>query len=243
MRLDKYLVEKMGIESRNKAQEIIQNNLISVNGNIHNKNNFDIKETDIVKVFGNNLYVSRAALKLEHAINFFNIDFKNKNVIDIGSSTGGFVQVALQKNAKIIYAIDVGSNQLHDTLRDNKNIVVMENTNFKNVKNSDFKHKIDIITCDVSFISSKDILKKIKELFSEKIEMVFLLKPQFEAGKEIIKKHKGFVPEKYHKKIIQDYADFCLMNNIKILGIEKSPIIGAKLGNEEYLLYLEINNE
>lgn len=243
MRLDKYLVDNKYVESRNKAQEVIENNLVSVNGIIINKNNFNINEGDNVILLNNNKYVSRAAIKLEHAINLFKINFKNKNVIDIGSSTGGFTQVALINGARTIYCIDVGTNQLHNNLRNNKKIVVMENTNFKDVNAFDIKEKIDIITCDVSFISSKEILKKVKEIFNNKIEMIFLLKPQFEAGKEIANKNKGFIPQKYHKKIIHDYINFCKKNGIKILGIEESPIVGAKLGNIEYLLHLEINDE
>lgn len=243
MRLDKYLVEYKNIESRNKAQVLIENNLISVNGVITTKNNFDIKKNDIVDVVERNQFVSRAGTKLEHAINLFNINFKNKNVVDIGSSTGGFVEVALKNGANIVYAIDVGSNQLHHSLRNNEKVKVMENTNFKDVNTCDFNDKIDIITCDVSFISSKEILKKIKEIFDKKLKMIFLLKPQFEAGKDIVAKYKGFVPEKYHKKIIQDYFDFCHANKINILKIERSPITGAKLGNIEYLIYLEVNNE
>ncbi len=243
MRLDKYLVENKNIESRNKAQELIEKKLVSINGVIALKNNYEVRDGDNVYIENEKYYVSRAALKLKHAIKCFNISFKNKNVIDIGSSTGGFVQVAIENGCNIIYAIDVGTNQIHDSLKHLENIIIMENTNFKDVSVSNFNEKIDIITCDVSFISSKEILKKIKELFKYKIDMIFLLKPQFEVGKDVIKKYKGYVPEKYHKKIIDEYIHFCQENNINVIKIEKSPILGAKLQNIEYLLHLEITNE
>lgn len=243
MRLDRYLVENFNIDSRNKSQELIESGFIFVNDLVVFKNNYDVKINDIVTIKNYDTYVSRAALKLKHAMDIFKIDLENKNVIDIGSSTGGFVQVISEGKANTIYAIDVGTNQLHYSLRELKNIIIMENTNFKNISINDIKHKIDYITCDVSFISSKQILKKIKDLFNYNIKLIFLLKPQFEAGINIIRKHKGYVPIKYHKEIIDKYYSFCNENNIKILNIEKSPITGAKSNNIEYLLYMELKYE
>ena len=243
MRLDKYLVEVKKIESRSIAQSLIKNNNIKVNGNVLNKSNYIVKENDNIEILGENKYVSRAAYKLLKAIETFNIVLEDKVIVDIGSSTGGFVQVCLENKCNYIYAIDVGTNQLHKSLRNINNIKILENTNFRYIDNNLIDKKIDFITCDVSFISSKLILEKILNLFNYKIEAIFLLKPQFEAGKEIISKHDGYVPEKYHKKIIDDYISFCNEKKIKVLAMVESPILGSKLNNKEYLIHLEINYE
>ena len=243
MRLDKYLVDIGKVESRSIAQSLIKNNNIRVNGIIVNKSNYIIKENDSIEILNQNKYVSRAAYKLLKAIEEFKISLKNKVILDIGSSTGGFVQVCLENKCRYIYAIDVGSNQLHNNLRKVSNIKIIENTNFRYVDLNLIDKQIDFITCDVSFISSKLILEKILNLFSYKIEAVFLLKPQFEADKEIISKYNGYVPERYHRKIIDDYISFCNKNKIKVLSIIESPILGSKLNNKEYLVHLEINYE
>lgn len=242
MRLDKYLVENQFIKSRTQAKNQIKAGDVLVNDDVVFDVNYDVKPNDKIIVCNNNKqYVSRAAYKLLKAIEEFNLDFKNKNILDIGSSTGGFVQVCLENDANFIYANDVGTNQLDESLRNEENIKVLENLNFKDVNNSYFEHNIDFITCDVSFISSKIILKKIKELFN-KVKIIILLKPQFEFGKELTNKYKGFVPIKYHQKIIDEYQKFCLDEGFKILGFCESPILGNKLKNQEYLLYLELNH-
>ncbi len=242
MRLDKYLYDSKLVESRTIAQNLIKQECVKVNDKIVTSTSFDVKENDIVELLQQSHYVSRAAYKLLKAIEEFKIDFSNKVVLDIGSSTGGFVQVALENNASFVYANDVGSNQLHHSLKNNPKIKSIENKNFKDIQKSDFDKHIDLITCDVSFISSKIILEKIKTLFND-IQIVVLLKPQFEFGKELTKKHKGFVPEQYHDKIIFEYNQFLKQEGFKILGFCESPILGQKLGNKEYLYYLGYSNE
>lgn len=243
IRLDKYLTSDKKIESRNKSQSLIRNGLVLVNKQITLNPNYIVKEGDVIEISYQNHYVSRAAYKLIEAINSFKIDFKDKVILDIGSSTGGFVQVALENNCKYIYAIDVGTNQLHKSLKEDVKVKSIENTNFRNVTNDLFDKKIDIITCDVSFISSKIILKKICELFKYKVNVIMLLKPQFEIGKELSDKYKGFVPLKYHEQIIKEYKEFCDSLDVKIINIIDSPILGNKLNNKEYLLEIEINHE
>ncbi len=242
MRLDKYLVENKLVRSRTQAQQMIKDKNIKVNGKIIEVANFNTTSDDVVEVINQEHYVSRAAYKLLKAIDEFKINFNDKNILDIGSSTGGFVQVAIEHGANYIYANDVGTNQLNDFLRGNTKIKVLENLNFKDVNPSIFDRDINLITCDVSFISSKIILEKIKQLFNN-VEIIILLKPQFEIGKQISDKHKGFVPEKYHTQIIKDYQEFCLSKGFQIKGFCESPILGSKMGNKEYLFYLVLENE
>ncbi len=240
-RLDIWLVEQNLVRSRNVAKELILKYKIKVNDKTIDKPNYLVDENDKISILENEKYVSRAAYKLLHAIEVFNPDLENKVAIDIGSSTGGFTQVLLENNVSKVYCIDVGTEQLDKSLRENKNIKVYENTNFKDVNINCFDERIDIVTADVSFISIKIILKKILEIFNYDLKMIILLKPQYEIGTKIAKT-KGYVRKEDHKKIIDDFIDFCNANKIKVLGQTISPIEGAKKQNTEYLFYLENNN-
>ncbi|MGL4617168.1 MAG: TlyA family RNA methyltransferase [Mycoplasmoidaceae bacterium] len=244
IRLDLFLLEKKIVNSRNKAKELILNNLIIVNNKSINKASFFVDENDKIEVEKNFLFVSRAAIKLEHAINYWEIDLKNKNVLDIGSSTGGFIEVCLKNGASFIYGIEVGHDQLDQKLKNNQKIKYYENLNFKNANKQLFDKEINYITCDVSFISCKKIIEKIIKLFNYKFSAIILIKPQFELEYDEITKYKGFVNDsKMHKKILESFKIFCKERNIKVLDIIESPIKGSKSGNKEFLSYLEFNYE
>ena len=238
MRLDKELVEKSLVPSRSKAQELIKEGFILVNGKTINKANYIVKETDIIEIKENDKlkYVSRGGLKLEKAINEFNIDMTNKTVMDIGSSTGGFSDCALQHGASKIIAVDVGTNLMHESLRNNPKIDLHEQTNFKEFENSYFKD-IDIAVCDVSFISLKRIIDKIASE-NVSIDMVCLIKPQFECGKEIADKYKGIILNKQiHIDIIKDMINYFNEKGFFIKNLTSSPIRGGD-GNIEYLILI-----
>ncbi len=237
-RIDKELVTRGLSPSRAKAQELIEANLVKCNDKLVTKSNYLVSENDSITILENDKlkYVSRGGLKLEKAINEFNINFFNLRVMDIGSSTGGFCDCALQHGAKNIIAIDVGTNLLHESLRSNEKIDLHEQTNFKNLDAKYFKD-IDIMTCDVSFISLKQIFTKIASE-NINIDIICLIKPQFEAGKVIATKYKGIILNKeIHVSIINDLIDYFNSLGFYIKDLTFSPITGGD-GNIEYLAYV-----
>ncbi len=239
VRLDSFLVTSKLVESRNKAQDLIKEGNATVNGIIINKPNFMVTNKDKITINNNDDYVSRAAYKLVHAINEFKIDLKNKVVLDIGSSTGGFTQVSLMNKANKVYSIDVGTDQMHQSLRNNSKVKLFEQTNFKNIKKDIFEEKVDFVLCDVSFISLIKIIDKLLTLFDYSYNGVFLIKPQFELEDIKIKNFNGVVTnEETRKKIIQKIENILNKNHFKILGLCESPILGRK-GNKEYLIYVK----
>lgn len=237
-RIDKELVERKLVVSRTKAQELIELGFVKCNKKVILKSNYMVAPEDKLEILKNDKlkYVSRGGLKLEKAINEFHIDFKNKAIMDIGSSTGGFCDCALQNGAKSIVAIDVGTDLLHESLRNNKKIKLFEKTNFKDLGHEYFRN-IDIITCDVSFISLKRVIEKISR---EQIlvELICLIKPQFECGKEIATKYKGIILNKnIHQRIIKELLNYCNSLKFYVKNLTYSPIKGGD-GNIEYLVYL-----
>lgn len=237
-RIDKELLKRGLIPSRSKAQELIEMGCVKCNNIIIKKCNYLVNDNDLLEVVDNDRlkYVSRGGLKLEKAINQFKLNFDNLNVMDIGSSTGGFCDCALQNGASSIIAIDVGTDLLHPSLKSNPKIRLLEKTNFKDVTHDLFEN-LDIITCDVSFISLKKIIDKI---YGEniKIDIICLIKPQFECGKEIANKYKGIILNKQiHKQIINDLINYFNNLNFFVKNITHSPIKGGD-GNIEYLVYI-----
>ena len=238
MRLDKYLVECKLVNSRNKAQDLISRGYVLVNGKIKLDLDYQIQQTDNINIVQHEQYVSRGAYKLIEAINKFKMNLKDKVVLDIGSSTGGFTQICLINGAKKIYAIDVGTDQMDSQLSSNKKIELHEQTNFKDVTSNLFKQKVDLIVADLSFISITKILDKISEIFSYSLEMVLLIKPQYELGKDIIKAYKGVIKsQKLWEKAIDIVTKHAKSLKFKIKSIIPSPIKGSK-GNTEFLMYL-----
>ncbi len=241
-RIDIELVKRGIFETRNKAQNEIKNKIVYCNNVCITKPAFDVTDTDIIEIKGEKLkYVSRGGLKLEKAIKEFNIDLKNKILIDIGSSTGGFSDCALQNGIKKVYAIDVGTDQFDKTLRLNNKINLYENTDFRNIDNN-IINDANIASIDVSFISVTKLTNKLKELTNLK-EVICLIKPQFECGKEISDKYKG-VPlnKEVHKSVIENVIKSFKDNNYYINSLTSSPIKGGN-GNIEYLAYFKRDKE
>lgn len=232
MRLDLYLVEKNIVKTRTRAKDLILDGRVLVNGKIINKASFDV-EDDIVSLANDFKYVSRGGYKLEEAINKFNIDLSNMVIADIGSSTGGFTDCSLKNGARKVYSIDVGTNQLDESLKNDKRVISMEETNFLEVNG--FDEAIDYYVMDVSFVSIKKILPHIKKLGGLKI--ITLIKPQFEVGYKGTK--TGIIKDKKtHIEIINDILSFIKDElNLNVTGLTYSPIKG-KSGNIEYLCYI-----
>ena len=234
MRLDRYLYEKKLTQSRNKAKELIEEGLVKVNKKTIKKPSFEVDENDIIEIENENLYVSRAAKKLENFLKEIDIDINDKEVLDIGASTGGFTQILLDKGAKKIYALDVGKSQLHESLQKNEKIVNIEN---QDIREFFIDKKFDIITCDVSFISIINILKDIYRLSKDKI--IILFKPQFEVGKDIKRDKKGVVKDKKAiEKAMEKFEKEIEKFGMEIVKKSESKIAG-KEGNREFFYYIK----
>ena len=240
MRLDVYLVEKGLFTTRNKAQSAIKDNAISINGKIISKPNYDVSEFDEVTIVKeSNPYVSRGGFKLEKAIKEFNLDFKDKVILDIGSSTGGFTDCSLKHGAKLVYSVDVGTDQLDKSLLNRDDVVVYEQTNILDVY--ELPHHIDFMVMDVSFVSIEVILPAVDRFLDDTNGFVCLIKPQFEVGKVHMK--NGIVKDRNtHIKVIENVRDVLKQYNMGILKLIPSPILGGS-GNKEFLAYIKRNVE
>ena len=236
MRLDLFLVENKYAETRSKASQLIKNGKVLVNSRPVSKNGFEIKDTDQVKILENDVleYVSRGGHKLEKALQVFDVDFQDKVICDIGSSTGGFTDCSLKNGAKKVYAIDVGTSQLHPSLRNNPKVVVLENTNFRYVTPSIFEEKIDYYVCDVSFISVRVILETLLS-FKEDFTILLLFKPQFEVGPDRLNKNGVVRKKEFLIDAINHFKEYLRTKSLHILGVSYSPILGNKEGNIEFL--------
>lgn len=242
MRLDQLLVYQKKFISRTKAQRAIKEGRISLaNGQTIKKVSFDLPITVNLTVRPSEEYVSRGAYKLLKAISEFHLDFKNRLVLDIGASTGGFTQVALQHGAKQVYAVDVGNKQLAPKIAENSRVIIKENYNFRYAQSSDFPlEKFDLIQCDVSFISLRLIIPPAAKLLKHNGQAVFLIKPQFEAGKSYLNK-KGVVKDrKVHLMVLKKIINYLKDNNLALAGLTYSPIKGQE-GNQEFLALVEKN--
>lgn len=237
-RLDILLVKKGLADSREKAKAIIMSGIVYVDGIKEDKAGTSFDEKLEIEIRGTTLkYVSRGGLKLEKALEEFLLDLKNKTCMDVGSSTGGFTDCMLQNGAKKVYAIDVGHGQLDWKLRNDSRVVCMEKTNIRYVSKEHIKEDIDFSSIDVSFISLSKVLPAVYELLSTKGEVVALIKPQFEAGREKVGK-KGVVRDKkVHIEVIEAVFKYAKDNKFKILNLSYSPVKGPE-GNIEYLYHL-----
>lgn len=243
-RLD-VLVTKQGFaESREKAKALIMAGEVFVNGQREDKAGAVFEEEKVtIEVRGKALpYVSRGGLKLEKALKHFPLSVQDKVCMDIGASTGGFTDCMLQNGATKVYSVDVGHGQLAWKLRNDERVVCMEKTNFRYMQKEDIEDELDFASVDVSFISLTKILIPARNLLKDGGEMVCLIKPQFEAGREKVGK-KGVVREPLvHKEVIEKVIDFASMVGFDILQLDFSPIKGPE-GNIEYLVYIRKNGE
>ncbi|KMT21355.1 TlyA family RNA methyltransferase [Clostridium cylindrosporum] len=237
-RIDILLVEKGFFDSREKARKNIMAGLVFVNGNRVDKPGEKIKVASNIEVKGDAIgYVSRGGLKLAKAMKEFNIILDNKVCMDVGASTGGFTDCMLKNGAKKVYAVDVGYGQMAWVLRTDERVRCMERTNIRYVTPEHLDEELDFASIDVSFISLRLVLPVLKTLLSENGEIVALIKPQFEAGREKVGK-KGVVRDPaVHEEVILKIMNFAVSIGYKIKGLQFSPVKGPE-GNIEYLLYL-----
>lgn len=228
MRLDSYLVELGLVESRNKAQQLIKDHAVSVDGKIIDKVSFEADETMKVEIADVAQYVSRAAIKLKGFLPFTEWDLSGLNALDIGSSTGGFTQVLLEEGVASVTCVDVGSDQLHPSLRSDVRVSVHENTD---IREFTADKPYEIVTCDVAFIPLELVLDSIERLSSRYI--VLLFKPQFQVGRDVKRDKNGVVKDNQAiGKAMIRFEDTCALLGWKLIAKETAHIAG-KEGNQE----------
>lgn len=235
MRLDVYLCENKLMKSRTYANVAIKEGRILVNGKAVLKPSYDINDEQVEVIPKEKEYVSRGGYKLDSALDEFGVFVENKIVVDIGASTGGFSDVCLTRNAMKVYAVDVGTMQLDDSLKSNSKLVSMENKNALDLTKNDIPEIVDLVVMDVSFVSIKTLLPHLIELFDQ-AEFVVLIKPQFEAGKKYIGKNGILKDKKVHHQILEDIYYFLKSQNCFIHKMTTSKTKG-KDGNQEYFVY------
>ena len=238
-RLDILVVNRGLAPSREKAKAMIMAGSIFVDNEREDKPGSKFDEDSKITVHGKTLaYVSRGGLKLEKAIKSFDIMLDGLICMDIGASTGGFTDCMLQNGASKVYSVDVGYGQFDWKLRNDERVICMEKTNIRYVTRDDIDDVLDFASCDVSFISLTKVLPAAYNLLRDEGEMVCLIKPQFEAGKEKVGK-KGVVRDsKVHLEVVEKILDYAEDNGFVILGLNYSPIKGPE-GNIEYLIYIK----
>ena len=238
-RLDVLLVKRNLAESREKAKAVIMAGNVFVDGQREDKAGTTFSPDVSIEVKGHALpYVSRGGLKLEKALAVFDVNVKDKVCTDVGSSTGGFTDCMLQNGARKVYAIDVGRGQLDWKLRQDSRVVCMEKTNIRYVTPEDIGEPVDFSSVDVSFISLTKVLEPIRNYLKEDGEIVALIKPQFEAGREKVGK-KGVVRDKaVHREVIEKIADYARNIGFGVMELDYSPIRGPE-ENIEYLIRLK----
>ncbi len=238
-RLDVLLVERRLADSREKAKAVIMSGIVYVNGQKEDKAGQTFDVTSNIELRGSTLkYVSRGGLKLEKAMNEFPVKLDGTICMDVGSSTGGFTDCMLMNGAVKVYSVDVGHGQLAWKLRQDERVVVMEKTNIRYVTPEDIDDVLDFASIDVSFISLTKVLLPVKNLLKSGGEVVCLIKPQFEAGREKVGK-KGVVRDKdVHEEVIEMVLNYAVSIGYDVLGLSFSPIKGPE-GNIEYLAHLK----
>ena len=243
-RLDVILVNQGYAPSREKAKAIIMSGTVYVDGQKEDKAGTFFDESKIrLEVRGSSLkYVSRGGLKLEKAVDRWQLDFRGFVCMDIGASTGGFTDCMLQNGAARVYSVDVGHGQLAWKLRNDERVVFMEQTNFRYVTGEDIREELDFASVDVSFISLTKILIPARNLLKCGGQMVCLIKPQFEAGKGKVGKNGVVREPEIHREVIAKIVDYAAGIGFSVLHLDYSPIKGPE-GNIEYLLHLEKEKE
>ncbi len=246
IRIDKYLVLEKYLENEDEVMRYIMAGKVFVNEQKISSPALKFNESDIREVIvkkSNKKYASRGGYKLQKAIDYWDLNFEGKDVLDVGSSTGGFTSCALLSGANIVYALDVGTNQLDYNLRVNDKVKVFEKTNFRTIDENFFDIKFDFITMDVSFISVTLLLKNVKNFLKEKGTFICLIKPQFEAPRDIKRDKNGVISdENVHKEVIESIKKSALLEELEVIDITDSPISGQK-GNKEYLAMIRHKGE
>lgn len=238
-RLDQLVFERGLTESRERAKTTIMAGQVFVNGQRSDKPGTPVPEDAKIEIHGETMpFVSRGGYKLDKALKAFPVDPAGSHCIDCGASTGGFTDVLLQHGASLVYAVDVGYGQLAWKLREDNRVVCMERTNVRYISGEQIPELLDIAVMDVSFISIKLILPALKGILKPDADIICLIKPQFEAGKDKVGK-KGVVRDiGVHREVVRDILDFCREHQLSCHGLDYSPIRGPE-GNIEFLLWLK----
>ncbi|MDL2312950.1 TlyA family RNA methyltransferase [Bacteroidales bacterium OttesenSCG-928-B11] len=244
-RIDRLLFIKGIFPSREKAQDAINHRTVKVNGSVVDKPSKMVDENveiEVVDIF--NRYVSRGGLKLEKAIADFGLEFAGKNVLDIGASTGGFTDCALKHGATFCYCIDVGTNQLHNDLRNDPRVVFIEQKDFRDLKTQDVDNKqFDFIVADLSFISLTYLFPYLKPFLKESGELILLIKPQFEAGASFLNKSGIVIDDKAYKIAIQKVATEALNHNFYLQNLTLSTLFEITKNVEFLSRFSSQNNQ
>jgi 23S rRNA (cytidine1920-2'-O)/16S rRNA (cytidine1409-2'-O)-methyltransferase len=234
MRLDQFLVNNSFVDSRNKASFLIKNNKVTINGILVSKSSFCVNDSDNIEVLEEYIYVSRSAMKLRNFISSIEINLHDFICLDVGASTGGFTQILLENGARQVFAIDVGQNQLHDTLKTDSRVISVENTDIRSFS-SDIV--FNLVVCDVSFISIDRIMEALFQFRCA--NFILLFKPQFEVGRNVKRNKKGVVVDKLEiDKALEVFANLLSLLGLKVISIEQANPSG-KDGNIEYFYYLQ----
>lgn len=235
MRLDEYLVKHLRFTSRNKAKEAVKYGFITVNGHL-SKPAYEVRESDRIEVKEGQA-VSNGGKKLERAFDAFPIDVRGKTCVDAGASTGGFTEVLLHRGAGFVYAVDVGKDQLHISLRSDARVGVMDETNVRTLRAESFERQVEFLCSDLSFISLKLVLPVFAGILGQAGEMIVLIKPQFEAGREHLNKNGIVRDRRIHERVIEEIAEFCKICGLIPRGIVPAPLRERDM-NREYLLWI-----
>lgn len=238
MRLDQYLVQHEYCTTRARAQDAIQQQRVYVNNKVMQKNSYHVEEEDCVRMIEEELSLaSRAGFKLFDVLEDFGIDLNDRICIDVGASTGGFSDVCLKQGANLVYAVDVGKDQLLETLKENPRVINMEGVNCRYLTKEMFSPLPDFACMDVSFISIKCILPALLSVLSKK-ELVVLVKPQFEAGREYIGKHGVIKNEKVHLQVLNDIISYIETLGVYVHHVKASSLLGRD-GNKEFVVHIK----
>lgn len=239
LRLDQLVFEQGYTESRERAKTTIMSGLVFVNGQRADKPGMPVAPDAKIEVRGEAIpFVSRGGFKLDKALKVFPVNPEGLTCIDCGASTGGFTDVLLQHGAKKVYAVDVGYGQLAWKLRNDKRVINLERTNLRYINEELIPEKLDLAVMDVSFISIRLVLPAVKALLKDGADLICLIKPQFEAGREEVGK-KGVVRDgEVHKEVIHTILSFAPTVGLSVLGLDYSPIKGPE-GNIEYICYMK----
>jgi len=236
-RLDVVMAEKGMVASRSQAESYVRLGQVKVNGRVATKSGQMVADTDDIKLAATEQYVSRAALKMKSAAEIFKLEFTGKTVLDVGSSTGGFTEYALRHGAQKVIAVDVGTDQLHLSLRGDGRIELHEKTDIRDFKT---EQKIDMVVGDVSFISLREILPHVATLVGKDTDIVAMVKPQFEAGQSSLK-HKGVIKnDKMRREILKDFEAWA-GSRFKIVQKADSEVPGSKGNIERFYLLRKLS--
>jgi 23S rRNA (cytidine1920-2'-O)/16S rRNA (cytidine1409-2'-O)-methyltransferase len=238
-RLDRAIVERSLTSTRSQAESYIKLGLVTVNKNIIIQPAHMVRHEDNISINLDQQYVSRAGLKLASVATLLKLDFNEKVVLDVGSSTGGFTDFAIKNNAKKVIAVDVGTDQLHPSLRGNPKIELHEQTDIRDLAIP--SESIDVVVIDVSFISLRSILPIILLLSNQKTKIVAMFKPQFEAGDKL--KHKGIIKnDRIRRQLLSEFEQWLRFNGFKIIDQSDSLVRGTKGNKERFYLLKTVGN-